>query len=305
MAINNPSLGFGTAGLGDIGYQSVTHALQAGFRTFDTAEENDYWYDQQQVGEALESFFAPWDEKDEDNHNNVDDDNDNEDTNYLTTTSTSRYLEQDSICQRENLKISTKIPPWELTSFSHIRQRAHESRETLLGFCNALGGDEAPYPLDVYYIHAPKCWDGWHERCNENTPPLLELRQAWQAMEAVVGVDGNAQRIGLSNISPAELLDIIQFVMERKEMGKDDVVYPPPRIPDVVQAYADPLHPAVELRELCHEYGIEFVSYSTLGTQHRMGRNNPVLGNGEIQGIAHRFGRSAAEVVLSWALQRG
>ena len=79
----------------------------------------------------------------------------------------------------------------------------------------------------------------------------------------MLGLDFSAKRIGLSNVHRDELLDIIAFVHERIEHGETD---PPPRIPDVLQAYADPLHPADELRAICREYGIEFVSYSTLGT---------------------------------------
>ena len=36
--------------------------------------------------------------------------------------------------------------------FSMGCQRAQQNHGTLLGFCNAFGGDEAPYPLDVYYF---------------------------------------------------------------------------------------------------------------------------------------------------------
>mmetsp|Transcript_4940 Transcript_4940/g.6040 ORF Transcript_4940/g.6040 Transcript_4940/m.6040 type:complete len:337 (-) Transcript_4940:80-1090(-) len=287
-------LGFGTAGLGSSVFHSVSLALEAGFRKFDTAEEQDHWYDQGKVGEALEHFFLP-------------------------------ELSQECIVGREDVtcpsfcgakgvEVSTKIPPWELTSIDNIRRRASESREILVGFCDDYeaqdvtdvgGGGSGKYPLDVYYIHAPECWDGWHPRCNgvKNTLPL---RQAWLGMEAVIH-DQNAKRIGLSNIWPQQLLDIIHFVQEREEEikrnGGSDSDTPLPRIPDVIQIYADPLKPADELQKICERHGIEFVSYSTLGTQHRMrGNGNPVLGNKHIQNIAKRHNRSTAEVVLSWAM---
>lgn len=270
-------VGFGTAGLGSKGFEAVTMALDAGFRAFDTAEA-DIWYNQETVGNALAHYF----EQHQANNECIMDDEE-----YCT-----------NICAMEKLMISTKIPPWELTSIENIRRRAEASRDILLGFCD---NDTIPkYPLDVYYIHAPDCWEGWHPRCNgvENTLPL---REAWLAMEYVVGVDHNAKRVGLSNVRPSQLLDIIQFVKERQETY--DGQGPPPRMPDVLQAYADPIHPARELRKICQEHGIEFVSYSTLGTQHRM-RNgsNPVLGNSDIHEIATKHNRSAAEVVLSWAL---
>lgn len=226
-------VGFGTAGLGGNTYRAVTMALEAGFRKFDTAEA-DWWYDQTTVGTALEDFFA---------------------TNSLHC---------------NNLEVSTKIPPWSLTSIDDIRYHASQSRQELLGFCGeTLYYDpqsnteiSVPFPLDVYYIHAPTCWRGWHPRC-DSPPPTLPLREAWRGLEAVVGLDHAAKRIGLSNVRSDELLDIISFTKQRIEAGETN---PVPRIPDVLQAYADPLKPADELRAICEEHGIEFVSYSTLGT---------------------------------------
>lgn len=108
----------------------------------------------------------------------------------------------------------------------------------------------------------------------------------------------------MSNVWPSQLLEIINFVEERQKNDGDQ--RSTPRLPDVVQVYADPLRPAKELRRMCDEYGIEFVSYSTLGTQHAMKNGyNPVLNNKEITSIAKKHRRSAAEVVLSWALQSG
>lgn len=270
------TVGFGTAGLGGVCYQAVTSALDSGFRAFDTAEA-DIWYDQRTVGKALADYFGP---DIESCQSMVEDDEA-----YCSNT-----------CKSQNLAVSTKIPPWELTSFENIRNRAASSRKELVGFC-----DDGNYPLDVYYIHAPACWQGWHPRC-DGVNNTLPLREAWKGLEAVA-FDGNANRIGLSNVWPSQLLDIIQFVRERQK-NDDGKEFPPPRMPDVVQAYADPLQPATELRQICKDHGIEFVSYSTLGTQHQMreGRN-PVLNNKDINNIAEKHGRSSAEVVLSWALQ--
>lgn len=271
-------VGFGTAGLGHHGYQSITTALETGFRAFDTAEA-DIWYNQDLVGKSLDAFF----------HDRIINECQMDDEEYCTNT-----------CSLENLRISTKIPPWELTRIDNIRNRAESSRKTLVGFCD---DETTKYPLDVYYIHAPTCWQGWHPRCND-VKNTLRLRDSWLAMEAVVGEDKNAKRIGLSNVWPDELQDLINFVNERK--ANYDGEGPPPRMPDVLQAYADPLHPARELRSICKEYGIEFVSYSTLGTQHMMkDGSNPVLTNEEINKIAEKHNRSAAEVVLSWAIQGG
>jgi diketogulonate reductase-like aldo/keto reductase len=285
------SVGFGCAALGERAFEVVQMALEEGFRAFDTSEENEYWYNPQALGDALEDYFQ------------------------FTTADTDECVimrEQESVCgvatcQRENLRISTKIPPWSLTSQETIRANARHSRKQLVGFCkdeivydstSLAGASTHPFPLDVYYIHAPACWKGWHPRCDDPPASLLDLQSAWKAMEAVAGIDQSARRIGLSNVQPDELLDIIDFVHERK--GQTN---PPPRIPDVVQAYADPFQPADDLRSICKDHGIEFVSYSTLGTQHG-GSQNPVLTSPIIQGLAAKHSRSTAEVVLSWALQK-
>jgi diketogulonate reductase-like aldo/keto reductase len=154
------------------------------------------------------------------------------------------------------------------------------------------------------FAHQVACYPygytvGWHPKC-DNPPSTLDLKDAWKAMEAVAGIDLTAKRIGLSNVHPSELLEIIEWVQQRIKGGE---TYPRPRIPDVLQAYADPIHTAADLRKICDDYGIEFVSYSTLGTQHRNVPENPVLTSPIVNNLARKYQRSAAEVVLSWALQ--
>ena len=51
-------VGFGTAALGSRCHEVVLLALKAGFRKFDTAEENQWWYNQKAVGTALREFFS-------------------------------------------------------------------------------------------------------------------------------------------------------------------------------------------------------------------------------------------------------
>ena len=259
-------VGFGTAALGGNSYQIVQLALQAGFTKFDTAEA-DWWYDQKNVGRGLKDYFE-----------------------------SSSSSEQQQDCQ--SLEISTKIPPWSLFSIENIRQQASNSRMELVGFCqSSLEDDDSMLPLDVYYIHAPKCWKGWHNRCTD-APPALPMLELWKGMEAVIQ-DGSAKRIGLSNVRPEDLIKLIQDVQDRQAQGDSFA-----RVPDVLQAYADPIRPAKELRQICKDHGIEFVSYSTLGTQHRNVAQNPVLNAPAVQQLSAKYGRSVAEIVLSWARQR-
>lgn len=325
-------VGFGTAALGSHCYEVVLVALEAGFRKFDTAEENQWWYNQKAVGAALQQYFGATNSRDgtintDDECVMIDEDtaNNNGGPEAPICGSTTRI-------HCDDLRVSTKIPPWELTSSDHIRSNAANSRKELVGFCDSEAMPQGAttlqtrkvvveeeenrfssrknhqFPLDVYYIHAPACWQGWHTRCDDPPNPLLDLRSAWMAMEAVVGLDHSARKIGLSNVRPDELLDIIDFVRTRENIRPrpdDDIDQAPPRIPDVVQSFADPIEPAEELRTICREHQIEFVSYSTLGTQHRSTAGNPVLTSPLVQALAKKYNRSTAEVVLSWALQNG
>jgi len=315
----NVTVGFGTAALGGRCYEVVLEALAAGFRAFDTAEERDHWYNPKAVGAALEEYFV--------NVVNTNDDGDDAltDDECIMVDSTTgegpsclraQQTKNTKSSSCSDLKITTKIPPWELTSAEHIRSNAAKSRQELVGFCDDPETGTI-MPLDSYLIHAPACWKGWHTKC-ENPPPTLDLRSVWLALEAVVGLDGSARRIGLSNVHPPQLLDIIQFVQERTQQQQQQqqpaaaggttttTTTAPPRMPDVVQIYADPIRPADEMRRICQEHGIEFVSYSTLGSQHRMATGqNPVLSSPTVHALAEKHGRSTAEVVLSWALQKG
>jgi diketogulonate reductase-like aldo/keto reductase len=289
--LSNTLVGFGTAALRPHVYDVVTTALNAGFRVFDTAEESDWWYDQESVGQALTDFYSSYTANSY--HNSSSECVANDDQHVCQPTGVP------SICETEKLSISTKIPPWRLTSIEEMRQSARYSRQQLLGWCDEKehsdtttdldlhdGTDDIPpsmktevktqlFSLDIYYIHAPRCWDGWHPRCT-NAPPTMSLRQTYTALEYIVGVDHSAQRIGLSNVHPHELMDIIRFVQERQQpqtttaatatttTSDTDDQPPPPRMPDVVQAFADPIAPNKELRHICAQYNIEFISYSTL-----------------------------------------
>merc|ERR1712037_1048039 len=201
-------------------------------------------------------------------------------------------------CASLRLRISSKIAPYDVTSSDNIRKHAEKTRKQLLGFCDMFSirsaiakGDGAmpePFPLDVYYLHAPECWQGWHPKCETGEEMTMSLREAWEAME-LVKKDKNAVKIGLSNVSEEELQDIIDFVKERWAKSKADG------------------EPNIDMRLLCQENGIDFVSYSTLGTQQEFNEEgeNPVLTDAVVKKMAEKYERSEAEVVLSWALQSG
>jgi alcohol dehydrogenase (NADP+) len=69
----------------------------------------------------------------------------------------------------------------------------------------------------------------------------------------------------------------------------------------VVQVEAHPYLPETELLEFCKEKGITFLAFAPLGHGMRPGP----LEDPAILAIAARVGKSPAQVLLAWALQRG
>ncbi|KAJ8612263.1 hypothetical protein CTAYLR_002916 [Chrysophaeum taylorii] len=140
--------------------------------------------------------------------------------------------------------------------------------------------------VDVFLQHYPRCWGSL---CGGTSTPEGTWRDSWRAMEAALH-RGLARAIGVSNVSPRDLDDLLSFSNEG---------------PHVVQNWMDPFHQDRETRARCKAAGIAFMSYSTLGTQWEMrsGRNL-VVSNSVLRRIAADKNATVFSVALSWALQR-
>ncbi len=79
-------------------------------------------------------------------------------------------------------------------------------------------------------------------------------------------------------------------------------IYESARIkPAVVQVEAHPYLPETELLEFCKERGIVFLAFAPLGHGMKPG----LLEDPVISAIAARVGKTPAQVLLAWAVQRG
>jgi aldehyde reductase len=79
-------------------------------------------------------------------------------------------------------------------------------------------------------------------------------------------------------------------------------IYQAARIkPAVVQVEAHPYLPETELLEFCKETGIVFLAFAPLGHGMRPG----LLEDPVVLAIAARVGKTPAQVLLAWAVQRG
>jgi alcohol dehydrogenase (NADP+) len=145
--------------------------------------------------------------------------------------------------------------------------------------------------LDLYLIHTPFAFQPGDEQGprDQNGNVLYDqgvtLLDTWRAMENLVD-HGKCRAIGLSDIGLDELV----------------AVYESARIkPAVVQVEAHPYLPKTELLEFCQEKGVVLLAFAPLGHGMRPGP----LEDSVISAIAARVGKTPAQVLLAWAIQRG
>ncbi|WP_106314527.1 aldo/keto reductase [Paraburkholderia sp. BL18I3N2] len=180
---------------------------------------------------------------------------------------------------REDIFVTTKL--W---NSNHRRERVEPAFDASL---ERLGLDY----LDLYLIHTPFAFKPGDEQDprDENGDVIYDkgvtLLDTWSAMEDLVD-RGRCRAIGLSDIGLDELRPLYESARIK---------------PAVVQVEAHPYLPETELLEFCKENGIVFLAFAPLGHGIRPGPlEDPVI----LQ-IAERIGKTPAQVLLAWAIQRG
>jgi alcohol dehydrogenase (NADP+) len=145
--------------------------------------------------------------------------------------------------------------------------------------------------LDLYLIHTPFAFqpgDGQDPR-DQNGNVLYDhevtLLDTWTALETVVD-HGKCRAIGLSDIGLNELKPIYESARIK---------------PAVVQVESHPYLPEKELLEYCKQKGVVFLAFAPLGHGMKPG----LLEDPVISAIAARVGKTPAQVLLAWAVQRG
>ena len=145
--------------------------------------------------------------------------------------------------------------------------------------------------LDLYLIHTPFAFqpgDDQNPRDRNGNVVYdngVTLLDTWRAMESLVD-GGRCRAIGLSDIGLKELLPIYESARIK---------------PAVVQVEAHPYLPETELLEFCKEKGVVFLAFAPLGHGMKPG----LLEDPVISAIATRVGKTPAQVLLAWAVQRG
>jgi len=145
--------------------------------------------------------------------------------------------------------------------------------------------------LDLYLIHTPFAFQPGDEQDprDGNGKVLYDsgvtLLDTWRAMESLVD-NGKCRAIGLSDIGLNELVPIYESARIK---------------PAVVQVEAHPYLPETELLEFCKGKGIVFLAFAPLGHGMKPG----LLEDPVILAVAARVGKTPAQVLLAWAVQRG
>jgi alcohol dehydrogenase (NADP+) len=145
--------------------------------------------------------------------------------------------------------------------------------------------------LDLYLIHTPFAFQPGEEQDPRDQDGNIlydsgvTLLDTWKAMESLVD-RGRCRALGLSDVSLSRLLPIYESARIK---------------PAVIQVEAHPYLPETELLEFCREKGIVFLAFAPLGHGIRPGPlDDPI-----ISAIAARVGKTPAQVLLAWAVQRG
>jgi alcohol dehydrogenase (NADP+) len=145
--------------------------------------------------------------------------------------------------------------------------------------------------LDLYLSHTPFAFQpGDDPDPRDHSGNVLydrgvTLLDTWKAMESLVD-HGKCRAIGLSDIT----LDTLKPLYESARIK-----------PAVVQVESHPYLPETELLEFCKEMGIVFLAFAPLGH----GMTPGLLEDPVISAVAKRVGKTPAQVLLAWAVQRG
>jgi alcohol dehydrogenase (NADP+) len=145
--------------------------------------------------------------------------------------------------------------------------------------------------LDLYLIHTPFAFqpgDDQDPRDKAGNPlydKSVTLLDTWKALESLVD-HGKCRALGISDVT----LDTLKPLYESARIK-----------PAVIQVESHPYLPETELFDFCKQNGIVFLAFAPLGHGMKPGLfEDPV-----IAAVAARVGKTPAQVLLAWAVQRG
>ncbi len=181
--------------------------------------------------------------------------------------------------RREDLFVTTKL--W------NNNHRPERVKPALQASLNRLGLDT----LDLYLVHTPFAFQPGDDQDPRDVHGNViydngvTLAETWAAMEQLVD-EGLVGAIGLSDINAERTRDVLEFARIK---------------PAVVEVEAHPYHPQWELHELAKAHGAILLAFASLG--HAL--EPRLLDDPLIVSMAQQFGKTPAQVLLAWGIQRG
>lgn len=114
--------------------------------------------------------------------------------------------------------------------------------------------------------------------------PFADIYGAYRALEELYEA-GKVKAIGISNLYPDRMIDIASFSKIK---------------PMVNQVEVHPLHQQEEAKQWMNKYNIQIEAWAPFGEGRGDIFSNPVLAK-----IGEKYGKSVAQVILRWHIQRG
>ncbi|CAH1269911.1 AKR1B10 [Branchiostoma lanceolatum] len=190
--------------------------------------------------------------------------------------------------KREDVFVTTKL----FTAFS----RPEHVRECMMQSLADLGLDY----VDLYLIHSPLCFKYGsnpfaHAGNPEEVYDEVDYVDTWKGMEPLVD-EGLAKSIGVSNFNKQQLERLVQNCRIK---------------PAVNQVELHPYLAQQDLVDFCKRNNVLLTAYSALGAPARpkvfaSGEEDPVLmDDPSVVAIAKKYGKSAAQVLIRYQLDRG
>jgi len=149
--------------------------------------------------------------------------------------------------------------------------------------------------LDIYLIHWPTCFKAGADNFPKDASGNIlydnvQHLDTWKALEACVD-EGLIKSIGLSNFNSVQIQNILDNCRIK---------------PAVLQVEVNLYFQQHKLVKFCQERGIAVVSYSSFGSPKRpwAKEEQPQLDDPVLLQVAQRLGKSPAQVVLRWLIQR-
>jgi diketogulonate reductase-like aldo/keto reductase len=185
----------------------------------------------------------------------------------------------DGTVQRDELFVTTKL--W------NNNHRPERVKPALRASLNRLGLDA----VDLYLVHTPFAFKPGDDQDPRDVHGAviyddgITLEETWAAMESLVD-EGLAGAIGLSDID----VDGAKRIADSARIK-----------PAVVEVESHPYHPQWEIHQLRKTDGIVLLAFASLG--HAL--EPRLLDDPLIVSIAQRLGKTPAQVLLAWGIQRG